>query len=40
MNAFDKKMVRRTWFAIGFLLALAVAIWGPLIYGYLRLLWR
>jgi len=36
VDVFDKNMIRRTWFAIGFLLALALAIWGLIAYGYWR----
>jgi len=33
VNEYDKKMVRRTWFAIGFLLALAIVLWVWILSG-------
>ncbi|MBM3748358.1 MAG: hypothetical protein FJW34_21450 [Acidobacteria bacterium] len=33
MSEYDKKMVRRTWFLIGFLLALAIVLWACILSG-------
>jgi len=33
VSEYDKKMVRRTWFLIGFLLALAIVLWVWILSG-------